>query len=465
MRSTKVVCTIGPASEALLGELVDAGMDVARINLSHGTRDEHRRMLAAVRAAGDDAGRRIGLMADLSGPKVRLGELDGGQVRLEPGSRFVLRRDDQAGGDGTGASTTHPGLADDLEPGDRVVLADGAVELRVAESGGGQVLTEVVRGGTVRSRAGVNAPSERLSLPAVTPKDQEDLEWALKAEVDMVAQSFVRRAGDVRALAGLMGSPRPLLVAKVETRAAVDDAAGVLKAADGVIVARGDLGVETALEEIPLVQKRLVSMAAAAAKPVIVATQMLESMLDSPRPTRAEAGDVAGAVFEGADAVMLSGETAIGSYPVEAAATAARILEVTESKGAEFLPRDREPAATDPVELPLARAAAVLARQGSAVAVACFTRSGRTARLLSAARPGVPIFAFSPDAGAVGRMTMFHGVTPRQCQPLPNTDAMIATMDAGVRAWASVGQTVVMVASSPAGRSHANLLKVHRLGS
>jgi pyruvate kinase len=465
VRSTKVVCTIGPASEGRLPELVDAGMDVARINLSHGTRDEHRRMLAAVRVAGEGTGRRMGVMADLSGPKVRLGELDGGQVRLEHGSRFVLRSDQQAGGDGTGASTTHPGLAQDLEPGDRVVLADGAVELRVLESGRGDVLTEVVRGGTVRSRAGVNAPSERLSLPAVTPKDHEDLEWALGSEVDMVAQSFVRRAGDVRSLAGLMGSPRPLLLAKVETRAAVDHAAGVLKAADGVIVARGDLGVETALEEIPLVQKRLVSMAAAAAKPVIVATQMLESMLLSPRPTRAEAGDVAGAVFEGADAVMLSGETAIGAYPVEAAATAARILEVTESKGAEFLPRGREPAATDLVELPLARAAAVLARQGGAVAVACFTQSGRTARLLSVARPGVPIFAFSPDAGAVGRMTLFHGVTPRHCQPLSNTDAMIATMDAGLRAWAAVGQTVVMVASSPAGRSHANLLKVHRLGS
>jgi pyruvate kinase len=464
VRSTKVVCTIGPASEARLRELVDAGMDVARINLSHGTRDEHRGMLAAVRAAGDASGRRIGVMADLSGPKVRLGSLSGGQVRLEAGSRFVLRND-EAEGDGSGASTTHPGLAGDLEPSDRVVLADGAVELRVLESGGGQVLTEVLRGGTVRSGAGVNAPSERLSLPAITPKDEEDLGWALRSEVDMVAQSFVRHSGDVRSMLGLMGSPRPLLVAKVETRAAVDDAAGVLKAADGVIVARGDLGVETALEEIPLIQKRLVSMAAAAAKPVIVATQMLESMLVSPRPTRAEAGDVAGAVFEGADAVMLSGETAIGSYPVESAATAARILEVTESRGAEFLPQDREPAATDLVELPLARAAAVLARQGGAAAVACFTRSGRTARLLSAARPSVPIFAFSPDAGAVGRMTLFHGVIPRHCQPLPNTDAMIATMDAGVRAWTSVGQTVVMVASSPAGRSHANLLKVHRLGS
>ncbi|HYZ11865.1 MAG TPA: pyruvate kinase, partial [Actinomycetota bacterium] len=355
MRATKLVCTIGPATESRVAELIEAGMDVARINCSHGTREDHDRLLRAVRAAMTDTGRRVGVMADLSGPKVRLGELGDGEVTLEPGESFTLRTEGL--GDAVGAPTTHPGLAGELEAGDRVLLSDGAVELRVVRTAGRQVATEVVRGGTVRSRAGVNVPSERLSIPAITPKDEEDLAWAVLAEVDMVAQSFVRAAFDVRALAGLIGDPRPVLVAKIETKPAVEDAAAIMRAADGVMVARGDLGVEMALEEIPLHQKRLVSLANRAAIPVVVATQMLESMTASPRPTRAEAGDVAGAVFDGADAIMLSGETAIGQYPVEAARTAARILQAAETAGAEFLPTGREPDALDLEELPLATAA------------------------------------------------------------------------------------------------------------
>jgi pyruvate kinase len=313
----------------------------------------------------------------------------------------------------------------------------------------------------------VNVPSERLSIPAITPKDEEDLAWAVEAGVDMVAQSFVRRAFDVRALAGMIGEPRPVIVAKIETEAAVADAAAIMQAADAVIVARGDLGVEMALAEIPVHQKRLVALANRVAVPVVVATQMLESMITAPRPTRAEAGDVAGAVFDGADAIMLSAETAVGSYPVEATRTAAGILEAAETEGAEFLPAGREPDALDLEELPLARAAAVVARRGEAVAVACFTRTGLTARLLSATRPGVPIVAFSPDPGAVGRMTLFHGVRPLLIDAPEDTDGMIASMDLGLRSAGLVeqGAGVVMVASSPAGQTHANLLKVHRVGS
>lgn len=463
MRATKLVCTLGPASESRVGELIEAGMDVARINCSYGGQEDHDRLLRAVRSAAEEAGRIVGVMADLSGPKVRLREVEGGEITLETESRFALRADGP--GDPTGAATTHPGLAGELQPGDRVLLADGAAELRVVETSGGAVITEVVRGGTVRSRAGVNVPSERLGIPAITPKDEDDLAWAVQANVDMLAQSFVRRAFDVRALAGLIGEPRPVVVAKIETKAAVEDAAAIMRAADGVIVARGDLGVETALEEIPVHQKRLVDMANRAAVPVVVATQMLESMLTAPRPTRAEAGDVAGAVFDGADAIMLSGETAIGEYPVEAARTAARILQAAQTTGAEFLPAGREPDALDLEELPLARAAAVLARRGGADAVACFTRTGLTARLLSAARPGVPIVAFSPDPRAVGRMTLFHGVHPLPIDAPEDTDGMIASMDAGLHSAGLVeaGADVVMVASSPAGQTHANLLKVHRV--
>jgi pyruvate kinase len=462
MRATKLVCTLGPASGRRVGDLVAAGMDVARINCAHGVREDHDRMVLSVRAAAEEAGRPIGIMADLSGPKVRLGDLRDGEITLEPGARFVLGAD--GAGDRAGATTNHSGLAADLELGDRVLLADGAVELRVVEEAGGTVVTEVVRGGTVRSRAGVNVPSERLTVPAITPKDEEDLRWALGAGVDMVAQSFVRHAYDVRALGDLCTDPRPVVVAKLETRPAVEDAAAILDAADAAIVARGDLGVEAALEEIPVLQKRLVALANAAARPVIVATQMLESMIRSPVPTRAEAQDVAQAVFDGADAILLSAETAIGGYPVEAARTAARILETAETEGVEFLPAVREPAALGLEELPLARAAAVLAREGGAAAVACFTRSGLTARLLSAARPGVPIHAFSPDPRAVGRMTLFHGVTPQPCAPPEDTDAMIAMMDGRLRDAGLTG-IVVMVASSPVGRTHANLLKVHHLGA
>ncbi len=467
MRATKLICTIGPASEGRLAELVDAGMNVARINCSHGTRDSHDRYMAAVRDAAEKAGRAVGIMADLSGPKVRLRELQGGEVELSAGVRFVLRSEADGPGDENGAATTYPGLADDLEPGDRVLLADGAAALRVLESKGGAVITEVVRGGTVRSRAGVNVPSERLGLPAITPKDEEDLEWALAARADMIAQSFVRTADDCAGLLALMPEERPLLVAKIETSSAVAEAPAILQRADAIIVARGDLGVEASLEEIPVIQKKLVDQARTAAVPVIIATQMLESMTASPRPTRAEASDVAGAVFEGADAILLSAETAIGSFPTEAAQTGARILEVAETAGETYVHRRRQEDHPELEEAPLAQAAAVLARQGSARAVACFTHSGLTARLVSAARPGVPIHAFSPEPATVGQLTLIHGVQPRSIDQPGDLDGMIASMEARLLEVGSVaqGDSVVMVASSPAGQAHANLLKVHRVGT
>jgi pyruvate kinase len=462
--ATKLVCTLGPASADRVPDLVAAGMSVARINLTHGGRDQHEALLSAVRTAAQEAGRPVGVMTDLSGPKVRLGELEGGELMLATGQRFVLRAD-TGPGDATAAPVSHPGLGADLEPGDRVLLADGVVELRVTETGS-DVVTEVVRGGRIRSRAGVNVPSERLSLPAITPKDEEDIRWVVQAGVDMVAQSFVRHDYDVRALAGLLGDPRPLLVAKVETRPAVDAAESILEAADAVMVARGDLGVETALEEIPVLQKRLVALANAMAKPAIIATQMLESMTRSPQPTRAEASDAAGAVFEGADAILLSAETAVGQHPVETVRTAARILEVAETEGTAFVPRPGEMEAVAAEEVGLARAAAVVAERDRAAAIACYTVSGTTARLLSAARPRVPVVAFSPDPRTVGRLTLFRGVTPVLAEEAPDTDAMIEMMDGRVREVAGVtaGQHVVMVASSPAGRAHANLLKLHRIG-
>lgn len=460
-RATKLVCTIGPVSEDLLPDLVGSGMDVARVNLSHGSRDDHERMVKGIRDAAAGAGRPVGILVDLSGPKVRLGELEAGEVRLERGARFVLRHDD-APGDASGAPTTYPGLAGDLEPGDRVLLADGAVELRVMETAEG-LITEVVRGGSIRSGAGVNVPAERLGLPGITPKDESDIEWALTVEIDMIAQSFVRRAEEVRAVRSLLRGEKPLLMAKIETGPAVRDADAIIEAADAVMVARGDLGVELPLEEIPLIQRDLVSRATRAGVPVIVATQMLESMTRSSRPTRAEVSDVASAVFEGADAIMLSAETAIGAYPVESAQTAVRIAEVAGGSGFSI----PAPAASAPTDAHLvAQAAASVCLQGGVIAIACATRSGKTAALLSAARPRVPIYAFSPDVRAVRRLTIYHGVSPSVLEHPQDTDDLIEMMDRRMveEGHARPGDAVVMVTSSPFG-APTNLLKIHHLSS
>lgn len=467
MRGTKLVCTLGPESGGRVDELVAAGMDVARVNCSHGTHEDHDRLVAAVRAAERRAGRPIAVMADLSGPKVRLGALDGGEMRLEERSTFVLRADGDVPGRSESAPVSYGGLAGDLEPGDRVLLADGAVELRVVETRAAEVVTEVVRGGVVRSRAGVNVPSERLRLPAMGEKDRADLAWALGAGADLVAQSFVRSAGDVEELRSLCGGRDVPIVAKIETSAAVREAEAIVRAADALMVARGDLGVETALEEIPIVQKRLIASARAAGTPSIVATQMLESMVHAARPTRAEVSDVAGAVFDGADAVMLSAETAIGDYPVEAARTAATIAEVAESEGRTFLPQPLDVDAYDSDAHAVAEAAAEIARDGAAVAIACFTRTGTTARLLSAARPRVPILTLSPDDAVLRRLTVHHGVVPRPSSTPSDTDEMIGLLDRALRATglARSGERVVLVASSPFGQAHTNLLKLHHCGA
>lgn len=463
MRATKLICTLGPASVERVPELVAAGMDVARINLTHGTREDHQRAIEAVRDASRAAARPIAVMADLSGPKVRLGELAGGEAELRTDAAFSLRPDGL--GDPSGAATSYPALARDLEEGDRVLLSDGVVELRVVGVEGDEVRTLVVRGGVIRSRAGVNVPAEKLGLPAITEKDERDLTWVREASVDLVSQSFVRRAEEVRALRDLLGDAPALLVAKIETGPAVEDAGQILEAADVVMVARGDLGVELPPAEIPVIQKDLVDRANRLGTPAIIATQMLESMIDSARPTRAEASDVAQAVFDGAAAVMLSAETAIGAYPEEAATVAARILEVAETRGARFIAGAVEEAHGRSSARSIAHAARTVAEQGEVRAIACFTRTGLTAKLLSGARPRVPIFAFSHDEHVVRRLAVFRGVHPRHTELPADTDAMLALMDRRLRedGLASTGDRVVLVASTPVGRAKTNLLKIHRL--
>jgi pyruvate kinase len=443
-------------------------MDVARLNFSHGSPASRSAAAIAVRRSAEVAGQPVAILADLAGPKIRLGDLTGGSITIEAGRSFVLatRGRGRPGGP-SGATVSYRRLAADVRPGDRILLADGAAELRVAAIRDDSVETEVVRGGVIRSRAGVSIPSERLTTSALTAKDRADVPRARELAADLVAQSFVRNAEDVETLRDLLGVDGPSIVAKIETRAAVDDFDRILGVADAVMIARGDMGVELPYEEVPIIQKQLVRRALDRGIPSIVATQMLESMLTSPRPTRAEASDVANAVFDGADAIMLSGETAIGAYPVLAAEAAARICRLCEQQGREHLPPGAQ-LSSDTDARALAYAAVALANAENAIAgIACYTRTGSTARILSSLRPRVPIFAFSPDPAVVTRLAVVHGVVGRTCVSQTGTADRL-----GLMAWLlseskamPPGSAVVLVASTAAAGSGPNLLEVHRMPS
>ena len=464
---TKLVCTLGPATNtpAFVRGLVAAGASIFRVNFSHGTPEDHARAVGLVRDAEAEGDRALAVLADLPGPKVRLGTMDPDPFRFAPGQTFDLR----PGGSGTedGTSTTYPDLADDLREGDRVLLADGAVELVVTAIDGRTLRTSCVRGGIVRSGQGVNVPAERLSLPAVTERDREGLARALGLGVDLIAQSFVRGSGDVHELRALMDDRVVPIVAKIETKPAIENIEAILEVTDALMVARGDLGVELPMEQIPLLQKDLLRRSRAAGRPVVVATQMLESMTRAPRPTRAEATDVANAVLDGADAIMLSGETAIGEYPFEAAAAATRIAAAVEARAADYRAAQPECRHTGEAAAVAHAVAAVATSEAEVVAITCYTETGRTARLLSAERPSSPIYAFIPDEQVRRVNALNWGVVPLGAQHPDDTDAMIALMDRGVRDRGLVapGELVVMAASSPAGRSTTNMLKLHQVGA
>ena len=468
---TKLVCTIGPASVERVRELIDAGMSVARINFSHGTPDEHRAAVHAVRAAAHHARRSVAVMVDLPGPKVRLGDLPNGEIELAAGQRLELRA--AAPPTGEPAPTGEPGpgavtvnrstLVEELQPGDRVLLADGAAELRVVEIAEGLIRTEVVRGGSVRSRSGVNVPVERLSGPALTPADEEALPRALELRADLIAQSFVRSAADVRALRERLPADGPLVVAKIETRAGVDAFDEVAAASDGVMIARGDLGVDIAYEEVPLVQKDLLSRAASAGRFTIVATQMLESMTDSSRPTRAEASDVANAVLDGADGVMLSAETAIGRFPLEAARAMIAICRMTEEKAPPPAVRSTRRPHDGPSAI--VHGAAAMAHDYPAVsAVWCFTRSGRTAELLSVLRPRVAVLAFTVSAIVARRLAVRWGVLPMVIPAGRTGEPLIERMRNAAQARQVVaGSSQVLLLTTSAQAGGVNRLELHEV--
>ncbi len=467
-RRAKIVCTLGPAtaSEEQVAALVEAGMDVARLNFSHGTHADHERAAERVRRAADRAGRPVGVLADLQGPKIRLGTFAGSPVEWRTGDRVTITTDDTRG-TARRVSTTYRRLAEDVSVGDRLLVDDGNVGLVVVAVRGPDVVCEVTEGGPVSDHKGLSLPGIAVSEPALSGKDAEDLRFALGLGVDLVALSFVRSAADagpVRAVLAERGSAVPVL-AKLEKPEAVADLDTVLAAFDGIMVARGDLGVEMPLERVPLVQKRAVQACREAAKPAIVATQMLESMIEHPRPTRAEASDVANAVLDGADAVMLSGETSVGRHPVQAVATMARIVAEVEGDPAASVPPLRQ----DPVSPAgaIAGAAIDVAARTGAVALAAFTQTGDTARRLARHRARTPVVAFTPDAAVRGRLTLTWGVETHRTPAVVHTDDMVAAVQDALLSSGRgrPGDLVVVVAGSPpsvAGRT--NLLRVHRLG-
>ncbi len=468
MRRAKIVCTIGPVTESAeqIQALVDAGMDVARLNRSHGDTEVHERVYKNVRAAANASGRSVAVLVDLQGPKIRLGRFIDEKVELAEGDIFTITTEDVQGTKEL-ASTTHKGLPGDARVGDPILIDDGRVQVRIIEVTGPRVVTRVEVGGPVSNNKGLNLPGVAVSVPAMSDKDEADLRWALNIGADLIALSFVRNASDyddVRRIMEEEGRVVPV-IAKVEKPQAVENLAEIIDAFDGIMVARGDLGVEMPLEQVPLVQKRAVELARRSAKPVIVATQVLESMISAPRPTRAEASDCANAVLDGADAVMLSGETSVGEYPIEAVRTMARIIENTEELGRERMaplgssPQTRGGAIT--------RAAAEVGETLGVKYLVTFTQTGDSARRMSRLRSGIPLLAFTPIAAVRSVLSLSWGVQSYQVPPVPNTDAMVAQVDATLRAHglAEEGDLVVVVSGAPVGQAGTtNSILVHKIG-
>jgi pyruvate kinase len=467
-RRAKIVCTLGPVSSSPpeVVRLVRAGMDVARLNMSHGTHEQHRAAYDAVRAACDETGHSVGVLVDLQGPKIRLGTFPDGPVMLRAGAEFTITSEDVPGS-AEQASTTYSGLAGDVKTGDQILVDDGRIVLAVTSVRGQRVRTRVLVGGPVSNHKGLNIPGASLSVPALSEKDELDLRWALRLRADLIALSFVRGPEDaapVRAIMEEMGAPLPL-IAKVEKPQAVDRLPEVVEAFDGLMVARGDLGVELPLEQVPIVQKRAVNLAKEKAKPVIVATQMLESMISAPRPTRAEASDVANAVLDGADALMLSAETSVGAYPVESVETMAKIILAAEHECLAAMPSlTRVPTTTGGA---IARAAAEVGAIVNATALVAFTISGETARRLARYRSVIPLLAFTPEPATRSQLALTWGVETFIVPPVVHTDDMVKQVESALLevGRSQKGDKVVIVAGSPPGTpGKTNALRVHRIG-
>ncbi|MHB1234292.1 MAG: pyruvate kinase [Microbacteriaceae bacterium] len=468
MRRAKIVATLGPATSSYenIRAIIDAGVDVARMNLSHGSYAVHEEVYANVREASRDSGRPVAVLVDLQGPKIRLGRFENGPYDLATGDTFTITVEDILGTKEI-ASTTFKGLPDDVKPGDALLIDDGKVTLRVVSTDGVRVVTTVEVPGAVSNNKGINLPGVAVNVPALSDKDEADLRWGLKLGADYIALSFVRSADDIVRVHEIMAEEgiKVPVIAKIEKPQAVDNLEAIIDAFDAIMVARGDLGVELPLEAVPIVQKHAIELARRMAKPVIVATQMLESMISSPRPTRAEASDCANAVLDGADAVMLSGETSVGEFPVLTVQTMAKIIESTEDHGLERIaalgtkPRTQGGAIT--------LAAAEVADFVGAKFLCVFTETGDSVRRMTRLRTQIPVLGFTPSEGILRRMALIWGVRSFKVDRVKHTDQMFIQVDDELlgSGLAQMGDKVVVIAGTPPGISGStNDLRVHRVG-
>ena len=468
MRRAKIVCTMGPAVESpeKVRELIAAGMNMARLNLSHGSYEEHQGRLNRVREAAKEAGKAVAILVDLQGPKIRLARFENGPHELARGDIFTITTD-EVPGTKERVGTTYKGLPGDCKPGDFIMIDDGKVTVEVIEVKGNDVVTKCIFPGTVSNNKGLNLPGVAVSVPAMSDKDEEDLRWGLRAGADFIALSFVRNAADIKDVHAIMdevGIHIPV-IAKIEKPQAVDNLEEIVDAFDGIMVARGDLGVEMPIEDVPMVQKRCVELARDAAKPVIVATQMLDSMITNSRPTRAEATDCANAVLDGADALMLSGETSVGDFAIEAVQTMARIIEKTEEQGLHRIrplshaPKTKGGAVT--------KAAAEVGEVLGAKYLVTFTQSGDSARRISRLRSRLPILAITPEEGTYNRLALSWGIEPLISPMVKHTDDMVLQADRILieSKRAAIGEQVMIIAGAPPGiPGSTNAMRVHTVG-
>jgi pyruvate kinase len=475
-KRTKIVATIGPRSrdEATIRELIRKGMDVARINFSHGTHEAHGEAIDTIRRVAAEENAVVAVMCDLQGPKIRIGRVLNEPLMLKPGDTITLTLDEPEGDDPYTIALPHPEFVKDIQPGMQLLLDDGNLEFEVRDADARSLTTEVIIGGALTSRKGVSAPNARLSLSAITDKDRADVEFALSKQTDYLAMSFVRNADDIRELRWLIRhlGGETAIIAKIEKREAIDAIEAIVAAADGVMVARGDLGVETPAEEVPVHQKRIIQLCNTASKPVITATQMLSSMVDSPRPTRAEASDVFNAIVDGTDAVMLSNETAAGSYPVEAVATMTNIALIAEKhlpirRTERTLARSTSAEGREIVSDAISQATTQIAESLNCRAIVTATLTGYTARRVAKERPDTPILCVTPSEVTYRRMALVWGVIPIMIPHFTTIDELIKLIvqTATKSKLLKRGDTLIIIAGVPFGiGGQTNFLKIHMVG-
>lgn len=468
MRRAKIVCTLGPATDdrAMVDRMISAGMNMARLNLSHGALEDHEKTFQMVREAAKSADVVIAILVDLQGPKIRLGKFKNNAHEIVKGAKFTITTD-VVEGDENIVSTTYAGLPGDCKIGDRILIDDGRVCLEVTSVNAPNIETVVIEGGIVSNSKGLNLPGAAVSVPALSEKDEADLIWAIKMGADFIALSFVRDATDIRRVHEIMdqAGTRIPVIAKIEKPQAVKNLEEIIAAFDGVMVARGDLGVELPMEEVPLVQKRCITLARENAKPVIVATQMLDSMMANSRPTRAEVNDCANAILDGADALMLSGETSVGKFPIESIEMMARIIAKIEEEALDTVaPLRHNPHTTAGA---ITKAAAEVGEVVGAKFLVAFTQSGDSARRMSRLRSAIPMLALTPDEKTLRVLALSWGVEPILIPPASHTDEMVKQIDSKLieSKRADIGDFILIVAGSPPGiQGSTNAMRVHRVG-